>query len=103
MRRVNHMTVRDLFKAIPVRKDWGIRDALQDGDCMHCGFPNDRGPYSAFCQWCYELMSSGDDEPLLGLQTAMTVGKVKKELLREEYVDKKVIDVDEENVGFRFQ
>jgi hypothetical protein len=47
-------------------------------------------------------MSSGDDEPLLGLQTAMTVGKVRKELLREEYVDKKVIDVDEENVGFRY-
>lgn len=89
------MTVRDLFKAIPVRKDWGKRDALQEGDCMHCGFPMDRGPYSAFCKWCYELMSSGDDEPLLGLATATTVGKVNKEMLREEFVDKRIIDSDE--------
>lgn len=89
------MTTRDLFHAIPVRKDWGKRDALSDGDCGHCGFPNDRGPLSYFCQYCYELMSSGDDEPLLGLKTAMTVGKVNKALLREEFVDRTIIDSDE--------
>ena len=84
------MTVRDLFTAIPPRKDWGKRNALQDGDCMHCGFENDRGKYSAFCQYCYELMSMGDDEPLLGLQTAMTVGKIKT----FQDVEKGVIESD---------
>lgn len=89
------MTVRDLFDLIPVRNDWGKRNALQEGDCIHCGFRMDRGPYSAFCSSCYELMSMGDDEPLLGLKTAMTVGKVNKALLREDFVDRRIIDSDE--------
>jgi len=89
------LTVRDLFKAIPVRKDWGKVDALAEGRCGHCGWENDRGPYSYFCNGCYDLMSSGDEEPLLGLATATTVGKVNKEMLREEFVDKRIIDSDE--------
>lgn len=89
------MTVRVLFEAIPVRKDWGKVDALADGRCGHCGWENDRGPYSYFCNGCYALMSLGDDEPLLGLKTAMTVGKVNKALLREDFVDRTIIDSDE--------
>lgn len=89
------MTVRDLFENIPPRKDWGKRDALAAGQCGHCGFENDRGKYSYFCSTCYYYMSLGDDEPLLGLKTAMTVGKVNKALLKEEFVDRRIIDSDE--------
>jgi hypothetical protein len=89
------MTVKDLMDNIPPRKDWGKVDALAEGRCGHCGFENDRGKYSYFCSTCYYYMSLGDDEPLLGLAEATTRGKVNKDLLREEFVDRKIIDSDE--------
>ncbi len=91
------MTTKDLFDAVPVRKDWGKVDALYQGRCGHCGEPNDFHQLSYFCRRCYELMRIGDDTVLVGLAgdiDDINKGRVAKEAYELPPRKFKVIDED---------
>ena len=91
------MTTRDLFDKVPVRKDWGMVDALHQGRCGHCGEPNDFHSLSYFCQRCYNLVRMGDDVVLVGLAgdiNDIETGKARKEAYDLPPRKFKVIDED---------